>query len=224
MLTATFIRHGQSEDNLKRIWTGWKDAPLSELAAALGRAFSNTKIDSIYASDLLCAHATGQVVLNAHSFPKPVFTSTPKFREQHFGIAEGRGQIRDSDTWGIFPVLRGREQSFPDGDSLDDLARRAEKAINECVVAHLAAEGDLHIAIASHSLCISELVAALLRLDPDSRRDISFSGLLNTAWTQAVVSLKDGSLGKGPLDIYRIPSLTVKITEVNNTDLASLEV
>lgn len=91
---------------------------------------------------------------------------------------------------GIFPVLRSRDEKFPEGESLDDLARRAEQGIAECVVPHLASEGDIHIAIASHGLCISELVAALLRLDPDSRRDISYAGLLNTAWTRAVVSLK----------------------------------
>ncbi|KAI9458819.1 hypothetical protein F5148DRAFT_1219875 [Russula earlei] len=25
----TFIRHGESTDNLRSIWAGWKDAPLS---------------------------------------------------------------------------------------------------------------------------------------------------------------------------------------------------
>ncbi|KAJ7485343.1 phosphoglycerate mutase [Mycena latifolia] len=238
MLTVTFIRHGQSEDNVKSIWAGWKDAPLSELgvkqAAAVGQAFvkSNTKFDFIYASDLKRAHATGQAVLNAHSSPKPPFTSDPKLREQHFGIAEGQPWVINTPPHqtmdelfkkGIFPVLRARDAKFPEGESLDDLARRAEKAIAECVIPHLAAGGDLHIAIASHGLCISELVAALLRLDPDSRRDISYAGLLNTAWTRAVVSIKDGAL-TGPLDVNNIPPLTVKITDVNNADhLAHLE-
>jgi broad specificity phosphatase PhoE len=93
---------------------------------------------------------------------------------------------------GIFPVLRARDAKFPEGESLDDLAVRAEKALAECVLPHLAAgaRGNLHIAIASHGLCISELIAALLRLDPDARRDISYAGLLNTAWTRAVVTVK----------------------------------
>ncbi|KAJ6595779.1 phosphoglycerate mutase [Mycena vulgaris] len=238
MLTITFIRHGQSEDNVKSIWAGWKDAPLSELgvkqAAALGNAFvkTNTKFDFIYASDLLRAHATGQAVLKAHSSPKPPFTSDPKLREQHFGIAEGQPWVIDTPPnqtmeelfkKGIFPVLRARDAKFPEGESLDDLARRAEKAIAEVVVPHLAAGGNLHIAIASHGLCISELVAALLRLDPDARRDISYAGLLNTAWTRAVISVKDGSLD-GSLDLNHLPPLTVKITDVNNADhLLNLE-
>ncbi|KAJ7266972.1 phosphoglycerate mutase [Mycena haematopus] len=230
MLTVTFIRHGQSEDNVKEIWAGWKDAPLSELgvqqAAALGDAFlkSNTKFDFIYASDLLRAHATGQAVLESHPSPKPPFIIDNRLREQHFGIAEGNRWVIKTPArltheqmfaQGIFPVLKGRNAKFPEGESLNDLARRAESAIADCVVPHLAAaaEGNVHIAIASHGLCISELVAALLRLDPDSRRNISYAGLLNTAWTRAVVSVKDASLG-----------VTVRITDVNNDDhLVSLE-
>ncbi|KAF7360364.1 hypothetical protein MVEN_00766100 [Mycena venus] len=244
MLTVTFIRHGQSEDNVKNIWAGWKDAPLSELGVKAsdriikrrGQAFlkSNTKFDFIYASDLLRAHATGQAVLNSHSLPKPPFTSDNRLREQHFGIAEGRPWViatppnmtyEDMFAQGIFPVLRGREAKFPEGESLNDLARRTESAIADCVVLHLAAavQSDVHIAIASHGLCISELVAALLRLDPESRRDISYAGLLNTAWTRAVVSIKDASLA-GPFDVDHLPPLTVKITDVNNSDhLDSLE-
>jgi len=30
MITVTLVRHGESTDNLKRIWAGWKDAPLSQ--------------------------------------------------------------------------------------------------------------------------------------------------------------------------------------------------
>ncbi|KAJ7892773.1 histidine phosphatase superfamily [Mycena olivaceomarginata] len=230
MLTVTFIRHGQSEDNVKNIWAGWKDAPLSELAAALGQAFfkSNTKFDFIYASDLLRAHATGQAVLKSHSAPKPPFISDKRLREQHFGIAEGQRWVIETPpnktfeelyADGIFPVLKGRDEKFPEAESLNDLARRAESAIADCVVPHLAAaaEGDIHIAIASHGLCISELIAALLRLDPDSRRDISYAGLLNTAWTRAVVSVKDAS--------PTAPRVAVRITDVNNAaHLLALEV
>lgn len=170
-------------------------------AAALGQAFlkSNTKFDFIYASDLLRADATGKAVLAYHALPKPPFTSDKRLREQHFGIAEGQPWVIETPRGysltelyeqGIFPVIRTRDGKFPEGESLDDLALRAEKAIAECVVSHLATEGDAHIAIASHGLCISELIAALIRLDPDSRRDISYAGLLNTAWTRAVVKVK----------------------------------
>ncbi|KAK7044673.1 histidine phosphatase superfamily [Favolaschia claudopus] len=228
MLTVTF----------KNIWAGWKDAPLSTLgesqAAALGQAFnkSNTKFDFIYASDLLRAYATGQAVLDFHSSPKPPFKSDQRLREQHFGIAEGHRWVMETPSdmtyeemyaQGIFPILRGRDAKFPEAESLNDLAHRADSAIADCVVPHLAAAAtaEVHIAIASHGLCISELVAALLRLDPDSRRDISYAGLLNTAWTRATVSIRDGSLS----GTTTTPPLNVTVTDVNNSDhLADLDV
>ncbi|KAJ7359263.1 hypothetical protein DFH08DRAFT_952420 [Mycena albidolilacea] len=114
------------------------------------------------------------------------------------------------------PFLGAGTPSFPkvpEGESLNDLAHRAESAIAGCVLPHLAAaEGAMHITIFGHGLCIPELVAALFRLDPDSRRDISYAGLLNTAWTRAV----DTSPGA--------PHLTVQVTDMNNAShLLALE-
>lgn len=56
-------------------------------------------------------------------------------------------------------------------------------------------KGDIHIALVSHGLCISELVAALAALDFERRskgQEVSggrYAGLLNTAWTRATVDL-----------------------------------
>lgn len=106
-------------------------------------------------------------------------------------MTEPRGIFRTRSG----PILDGRGAKFPEGPRKrvsNDLAHRAESAVAGCVLPHLAAaaEGAIHIAIFSHGLYIPELVAALFRLDPDSRRDISYAGLLNTAWTRAVVSVK----------------------------------
>lgn len=228
MITVTFIRHGESEDNPRGIWAGWKDAPLSALgrkqAQAVGKAFSGVKLDYIYSSPLLRASATGQAVRDAQPSPQLPFTANPNLREQHFGIAEGHpwvvevpaGQTEeDMIANNVFPVLSSRSAKFPEGESLDDLARRAETGIKECVLPHVL-EDDVHIAIASHGLCISELIAALLRLDPDSRRDVSYIGLLNTAWTRVTVSVKGGHVG--PLDPENSPPLTVRVTDVNKYD------
>jgi len=228
MITITFIRHGESEDNLKSIWAGWKDAPLSDLgvnqALALAQFFSDTRFDVVYASPLLRAYATGERVRDAQPNPQPPLISNPKLREQHFGVAEGRPwclrgppntSLKELIEAGIFPVLGGRSEKFPEAESLDDLARRAEEAILECIVPHLAQDG-AHIAVASHGLCISELVAALLRLDPESRRDKSYSGLVNTGWTRVVVSIKDGH--SDPIDPENLPPLDVRVTDVNRRD------
>ena len=165
---------------------------------ALGKAFSRVKIDYIYASPLLRAHATGQAVLDAQPSPQPPFIVNPNLREQYSGIAEGQPaleEIPDGQTAegliakNVFPILYSRSAKFPEGESLDDLARRADLAITECVLPHVFEDG-AHIVIAGHGVCIGELIPALLRLDPGSRGDVSYMGLLNTAWTRATVSVK----------------------------------
>jgi broad specificity phosphatase PhoE len=170
---------------------------LDQQAQAVGKVFSGVKIDHIYASPLLRAHDTGQAVRNAQPSPQPPFTVNPNLREQHFGIAEGQPWVMAAADQteeellakNMFPVLLSPSAKFPEGESIDDLARRAEEGIKECVLPHVL-EDNVHIAIASHGLCISELIAALLRLDPDSRRNVSYRGLLNTAWTRATISVK----------------------------------
>ena len=155
------------------------------------------KLDHIYASTLLRAYATGQAVHDAQPDPKPSFTANPNLREQHFGIAEGQpwAELASDQTEeemiakNIFPPLLSHSAKFSGGESIDDLACRAENAIRECVLPHVLEDG-VHIAIASHGLCISELIAALLRLDPDARRNVSYRGLLNTAWTRVIISVK----------------------------------
>ncbi|KAF5379134.1 hypothetical protein D9615_005858 [Tricholomella constricta] len=227
MITVTFIRHGESEDNTKHIWAGWKDAPLSELgqkqAQAVAKSLATTKFDYVYASPLLRAFATGKAIHESQSH-NPPFAVNPKLREQHFGHAESNawalripeGQTADSlMANNIYPVLPTRADRFPEGESLEDLARRAEEAIAECVMPHVGETG-VHVAIASHGLCISELIAALLRLDPESRRDVSYTGLLNTAWTRVTVCWKNDRSKDSAV-------LRVHVTDVNQCEhLASL--
>ncbi|KAF5386449.1 hypothetical protein D9757_005860 [Collybiopsis confluens] len=221
------VRHGESLDNLKEIWAGWKDAPLSNLgrkqAAAVGDYFAATKFHTIYASTLLRANATAQAIHGRQQEPFPSFIVTPKLREQHFGDAEGNTWVVSSPenksleelyTIGMYPqeVYFTRDGKFPNAESLNELAARTEEAIAEHVVPHLQSGADVHIALISHGLCISELIAALLRLDPESRRDVSYRGLLNTAWTRATVSIK----GNAPFS-EGVP-LDVKVTHVNVAD------
>jgi len=227
MISVTFIRHGESEDNSRGVWAGWKDSPLSALgrkqAQAVGEAFSGVKLDYIYASTLLRAYATGQAVCDAQPSPKPPFTANPNLREQHFGIAEGHPWVElapdqteeEMMAMNMFPPLSSHSAKFSGGESIDDLARRAEEAARECVLPHVLEDG-VHVAIASHGYCISELIAALLRLDPDGRRNVSHRGLLNTAWTRVVISVKGSHTG--PVDPANPPPLTVRVTHVNQFD------
>ncbi|PPQ87653.1 hypothetical protein CVT25_011491 [Psilocybe cyanescens] len=199
-------------------------------ANALGASLSSTQLTHIYASPLLRAYSTAEYVQYHQNYPMPSIKTNPHLREQYYGIAEGHpwvAQPPDSDVplellyeKAIFPVLHDRDAKFPESESLNDLASRAEKGIRECVLPHLqesqfpeVAHSDIHIAIASHGRCIGELLSALLRLDPEAERDLKFTKLANTAWTRMYVRIRDGH--HGLVDPTNPPPLQVVITNVN---------
>lgn len=98
---------------------------------------------------------------------------------------------------GVYPVISNREDKFPDGESLTDLQVRAERAVAELVTPNVwesARSGkDLHIAVVSHGLCISELIGAVLRTDKDAATSGAggkrWTGMLNTSWTRVTVEI-----------------------------------
>ena len=176
-------------------------------AGAAGEYFAlnNTRFTAIYTSDLKRAHTTAQAILNAQPEPKPPFSVSQDLREQHFGIAEGNPWSLKADkklsreeqyARGTFPVIYNRKDKFPSGESLNDLQTRAERAMEEIIMPHVwnaAKSGEkAHIAVVSHGLCISELIAALMRKDcdaPPGAQGGKWTGLMNTAWTRVTIDL-----------------------------------
>ncbi|KIP06198.1 hypothetical protein PHLGIDRAFT_467808 [Phlebiopsis gigantea 11061_1 CR5-6] len=209
-VALTFIRHGESTDNLLPIWAGWRDAPLSEhglaQATALGASLASTRFDLILASTLKRAYTTAELVLEAQSLPKSRIVTSPLLREQTRGIAEGHPWLTETKpgmtldehyAQGLFPIHRERWQKFPGGESVDDLARRAEEAVREVILPHVLERlergtGNSHIAIASHGLFIAEMIPVLLKMDVTSAdSNTTFKGMKNTAWTRVVVNFQE---------------------------------
>ncbi|KAL7279988.1 hypothetical protein ACG7TL_006399 [Trametes sanguinea] len=200
-------------------------------AKAVGQSLSKVPFAAIYASPLKRALWTGQAVQEAQPDPKPPLTVSPLLREQHFGVAEGHPWQWNQDpnltleehfARDIWPVLHERHQKFPEGESLDDLFERAKKAIDELIMPHVwkaAREGKkgVHIAVASHGLCISELIPALLIKDESGiHPGDKYRGLQNTAWTRVTVDVKGLKEGE-PLEFPDSdpPKLKVRVTDVN---------
>ncbi|KAN0087639.1 Histidine phosphatase superfamily [Tylopilus felleus] len=235
MLIVSLIRHGESLDNLKPVWAGHKDAELSELgvrqAKALGEAYANTHLDAIITSDLKRAHATAVALLNGQPDPKPSFKVDRDLREQHFGDAEGHPwmmhripnkSLADQFRDGQYPVLFERDERFPSGETLNDVAVRAERAIRDLVLktylsrAISSGTQDVHVAMVSHGLCISELVPALLKRNDGSLPTKDYRGLMNTAWTRVTVQAKpSAAVPQVNGELENLPPLIVTVTDVN---------
>ncbi|MBO5714738.1 MAG: histidine phosphatase family protein [Clostridia bacterium] len=81
------IRHGESINNLKGLWTGWYDAPLTEKgildAKKAGEFIKGVKFDKVYSSDLSRAIKTTQTAL-----PNCEFETSHLLREIKLGSLE----------------------------------------------------------------------------------------------------------------------------------------
>ncbi|KAI0304504.1 histidine phosphatase superfamily [Multifurca ochricompacta] len=230
---VTFIRHGESTDNLRSVWAGWQDAPLSNhgvnQARALGEFFADTPFTAIHASDLKRAFATAQALYDGQKDSKPTFDSSELLREQNFGVAEGKPwsykaltglTLEEQIAQGVYPVLYGNGEKFPEGESINDLAERAKRAVDKLVLPHVwkaAKEGrtGIHIAIVSHGLCISQLISELIKTSAKQDAQGDYRGLLNTAWTRVEIDIEGAQEDQSiALDDVH-PLLVIRVTDVN---------
>jgi len=207
--TFTFVRHGESTDNLRAVWAGWADATLTNhgmnQAQAVGASLSGTQFSAIYSSPLKRAYMTAEAIQSQQQVESPQLVASPLFREQHFGVAEGKPSTRKRDpdvplaeqfNRGIYPGSLSRSESFPEGESLDDVQDRAAKGWAEILLPYVqekAREGNnhVHVAVVSHGLFIKEALRALAKYDRTA--DVSacdYQWLRNTAWARVVVEMK----------------------------------
>lgn len=163
------------------------------------------KLAAIYSSDLLRAKTTAQAVKKKQENALVPLHESIILREQHFGTGEGTKFARKEQglsmeahyAQGKFPALFGRQQSYPGGESLDDVAKRAEIVIDEILLPHLLQEKEdaTHrtVAIVSHGLFIAELMATIIRRDATSKSEhntLNFRGIKNTGWMGVEITLK----------------------------------
>ncbi|PFH54086.1 hypothetical protein AMATHDRAFT_860 [Amanita thiersii Skay4041] len=229
--------HGESTDNLRAVWAGWRDAPLSnhaqrKQANAVANYFSNTHFTAILCSSLTRALSTGQAIHKVQRDPKPPISTSLLLREQHFGVAEGQPycttrepglSLQEHITKGKFPAPCSLYERYPEGESREDLLRRAEQAIDELLVpliraTHESSVEETHVAVVSHGLFIREIAGALLRRDAFLGKDRGFvplKGLRNTGWMRLLV--RTSSVGD-PLIQKLENSLEVHITDLNRSD------
>lgn len=197
-------------------------------ARALGESFTDTRLTTIYTSPLKRAHMTATALRDAQPEPKPAFIISPLLKEQHFGDAEGRTWLIRQDSSrtleehfanGQYPLLYGRTQKFPGGESLDDLAVRADEVVRQLVLPHIMQAArvgtqDVHIALVSHGLCISEVVAALVKKSHGRTPDTSYRGLRNTGWARVTIQIK-GKPAEDAMDVDEDdpPPFVVEVTD-----------
>lgn len=116
MTLLLLARHGETDWNRNGIWQGHADPPLNERgrrqAVALAERLRDVSLDAIYASDLLRALQTAEIVAAAKGLP---VVADPGLREMDVG--SWTGLTREEIA-----------QRFPDWDYHDGETREAFQA------------------------------------------------------------------------------------------------
>ncbi len=156
------VRHGQSAGNAAGRFGGHSPTPLSDLgqkqAEITAKTLSKEKIEAIYSSDLLRAVQTAKPL--AGILDLPVIT-TSAFRERKVGVLEG---LTFDESKTQFPkdyyalVNRSVHHVITEGESYNQLLRRATKALHEVLRTH---QGE-NVVIFSHTGAICFLTLYLI--------------------------------------------------------------
>lgn len=131
--TLVLIRHGQSEWNLKNLFTGWKDPDLTQKghaeATAAGRKLKEAglKFDIAYTSALQRAQKTAQHILEQMEQSDLQLIKNPALNERNYGDLAGLNKDEVRHQWGEEQVQIWRRSytiAPPNGESLRDTGAR----------------------------------------------------------------------------------------------------
>lgn len=125
------MRHGESEGNAARIFTGHLDSPLTEAgrrqAEAVADALAKVHVDRVVSSDLSRARETAAAIASRHGLPVETFR---ELREIDLGEMAGRSfdDARAHPDWNEDGFVR-----WPGGESLDAVFDRAFALVERVV-------------------------------------------------------------------------------------------
>ena len=133
--TLVLVRHGQSEWNLKNLFTGWRDIDLTELgveeAIEGGRVLNKEglKFDIAFTSDLIRAQRTCQYILDEVDQPDLETIRDQALNERNYGDLAGLNKDDARKKWGEEQVhIWRRSYDVPppgkEGESLRDTGAR----------------------------------------------------------------------------------------------------
>ena len=168
------VRHGQSDWNLKNLFTGWKDPDLTEQgiaeAKSAGRKLKEQGLsfDLAFTSDLTRAQHTLKLMLAEIGQTGLPTTQDLALNERDYGDLSGLNKDDARKKWGDEQVLiwrRSYDIAPPGGESLKDtLARTLPYYVTEILPRVLRGE---RVLVAAHGNSLRALVMVLERLSPE---------------------------------------------------------
>ena len=176
------VRHGQSEWNLKNLFTGWKDPDLTEKGVEEARATAR-KLRAAglmptvwFTSALKRAQHTLDLILDELGITEVTITRSKALNERDYGDLAGLNKDDAREKWGEEQVhiwRRSYDVPPPGGESLKDTAART-LPYYEDVILPFVTDGET-VLVAAHGNSLRSMVMAIEGLTPDEilKREIA---------------------------------------------------
>jgi 2,3-bisphosphoglycerate-dependent phosphoglycerate mutase len=169
------VRHGQSDWNLKNLFTGWEDPDLTSKGAAEAcAAGKNLKahgvfFDRAFTSNLVRAQHTLQLILEELGTPDLETARDRAMNERDYGVLSGLNKDDAIRKWGDEQVdlwRRSYDVRPPGGESLKDTVARVLPYYCQKILP--AVLGGHRVIVAGHGNSLRALVMVLDGLTPES--------------------------------------------------------
>jgi 2,3-bisphosphoglycerate-dependent phosphoglycerate mutase len=167
------VRHGQSEWNLKNLFTGWRDVDLTDKGVAEAREAGRKlkaqglTFDVAFTSALKRAQRTLDLALEEMGQKIPIIQNVA-LNERDYGDLSGLNKDDARKKWGEEQVhiwRRSYDIAPPGGESLKDtLARTLPYYVTEILPRVLRGE---RVLVAAHGNSLRALVMVLEKLSPE---------------------------------------------------------
>ena len=167
------VRHGQSDWNLKNLFTGWRDVDLSpkgvEEAKEAGRRLKaqGLAFDVAFTSALIRAQNTLKLLLGELGQTGLPTTQDQALNERDYGDLSGLNKDDARKKWGEEQVhiwRRSYDVAPPGGESLKDTVARALPFYCQNILPEVL--GGKRVLVAAHGNSLRALVMVLDRLTP----------------------------------------------------------
>lgn len=172
--TLVLVRHGQSEWNLKNLFTGWRDPGLTEQGHAEAKAAgqrlkaAGLKFDIAFTSALNRAQTTCQHILDELGQPSLETIRDLALNERDYGDLSGLNKDDARAKWGEEQVhiwRRSYDVPPPGGESLKDTGARVWPYYLHTIQPHVLRGGT--VLVAAHGNSLRALIMALDGLTPE---------------------------------------------------------
>jgi 2,3-bisphosphoglycerate-dependent phosphoglycerate mutase len=173
--TLVLVRHGQSEWNLKNLFTGWRDPALTEKGIEEARAggvalkdYGLTNFDIAFTSDLSRAQHTLKLILEETGQTGLETIRDQALNERDYGDLSGLNKDDAREKWGEEQVhiwRRSYDTPPPGGESLKDTGARVwPYYMMEILPRVLSGQ---KVLVAAHGKSLRALVMVLDRMTKD---------------------------------------------------------